>query len=72
MAKSINETFIEMEQNKDLMKELWDTWHISKTACYGAKLLTYERMLYTSKWMNKKYPEISKMAFYKYLDRNIN
>lgn len=72
MAKSIQEIHIEMESNKELIKELWDTWHISKTACYGAKLLTYERMKYTCKWMVKKYPEYSNMAFYKYLDRNIN
>jgi len=72
-TKSINDIFLEMESNKDLKVKLWEVWQASRGAVpFQPNGFTYARMQYTSKWMHEYYPEFSKIAFYKYLDRNIN
>jgi len=72
-TKSIQDIFIEMESNKDLKTKLWEVWHASHGAVpYQSNGYISARMSYTAKFMNQYFPEFSKAAFYKYLDRNIN
>jgi len=72
-AKSINDIFLEMEQNTELKKTLWEIWQASRGAVpYQSSGFMSARLSYTVKWMHEKFPQFSKAAYYKYLDRNIN
>lgn len=74
-TKGIDEHFKEMQENRELMSDLWNFWHTARVALASSNLkgglYTAERMNITAKWMFEKYPSHSKMVYYKYLDRNI-
>ena len=54
--------------SKEQYGELANLWHLSRVPASGTNWGRYERMLWTAKEFNKKYPEISEGAAYKDLD----
>ena len=51
---------------KEQIKDIWDYYRM--TQAYHYKI--YDRIKLASELLSKKYHDISKMSFYKYLDRN--
>ena len=58
--------------SQDQYNELIGLYHLANVALAGGENTKYNRMIWASKEMNKKYNTISSTAFYKDLDANMN
>lgn len=52
---------------QDELRTIWEYWHTSKFVDKR-----YDRLQYACKHLVIKYPDISKMSFYKYLTRELS
>jgi hypothetical protein len=50
------------------IKEIYEMWHTSRVPYYKR----YDRLIWSSRELNKLHPENSTTFYYKFLDNNIN
>lgn len=64
LAPTYTPRFVTSEQ----LLELFDLWHIARTALSGKGCTRYTRLLWASAEFHKAHPEVSATAAYKDLD----